>query len=114
MDVIIVRQLENLTDTSLEEITEKGKHMFLFTASWCGDCRALAPSLPAIEAEYPDYDFIEVDRDKFMDLAQKWQIFGIPSFVAMEDGKEIGRYVNKERKTKKQVADFIDSLPQHN
>ncbi|MFD1672728.1 thioredoxin family protein [Agrilactobacillus yilanensis] len=107
-----MKQLENLTDETLEELTKTGKHMFLFTASWCGDCRALAPSLPEIEAEHPDYDFISVDRDKFMDLAQKWQIFGIPSFVATKDGKEIGRYVNKERKTKKQVTDFINTLPQ--
>lgn len=109
-----MRKLEDLTDKSLEEITQTGKRMFLFTATWCGDCRALAPSLPAIEAEYPEYDFIEVDRDKFMDLAQKWQIFGIPSFVAMDNGKEIGRYVNKERKTKQQVEDFINGLPQPN
>ncbi|KRM35769.1 hypothetical protein FC83_GL000796 [Agrilactobacillus composti DSM 18527 = JCM 14202] len=108
----ILKQLETLTDESLAQIANTGKHVFMFTATWCGDCRALAPFLPAIQAEYPDYEFIEVDRDKFMDLAQKWQIFGIPSFVAFDGGKEIGRYVNKDRKTKKQVEAFMDSLPQ--
>lgn len=107
-----MEKFENLQDQSLDEMTKTGQYMFLFTAGWCGDCRALAPSMPAIEAEFPEYRFIEVDRDQFMDLAQKWQIFGIPSFVAIKDGQEIGRYVNKERKTKKQVEDFINGLPQ--
>ncbi|MCD2256652.1 thioredoxin family protein [Agrilactobacillus fermenti] len=106
-----MKQLSTLENDNLETLTKTGTHVFVFTAGWCGDCRALAPFLPQIEADYPEIDFIEVDRDQYMDLAQKWQIFGIPSFVAIKDGKEIGRYVNKERKTKKQVEDFINSLP---
>jgi hypothetical protein len=37
-------------------------------------------------------------------------VFGIPSFIAFENGEEIGRFVNKDRKTKEQVEKFIDSL----
>ena len=37
-------------------------------------------------------------------------VFGIPSFIAFKDGKEIGRFVNKDRKTKQQVEDFITGL----
>ncbi|MHA7984159.1 thioredoxin family protein, partial [Leuconostoc mesenteroides] len=34
-------------------------------------------------------------------------IFGIPSFVIFRDGQEIGRLVNKDRKTKEEVENFI-------
>jgi len=37
-------------------------------------------------------------------------ILGIPSFVAFDQGKEIGRFVSKLRKTKEEIIDFIDSL----
>ena len=37
-------------------------------------------------------------------------VFGIPSFIAFNDGKETGRFVNKDRKTKQQVEDFINGL----
>jgi hypothetical protein len=35
---------------------------------------------------------------------------GIPSFVVYQDGKEIGRLVNKDRKTKDEVEKFLRSL----
>ena len=45
-----------------------------------------------------------------MDLCIELDIFGIPSFVAFKNGKEVGRYVNKERKTREQIEGFIESL----
>lgn len=93
-----------------EQIDSGQKTVFLFTADWCGDCQYLYPLLPAIEAENTDYSFRQVDRDDFMDLAQKWDIFGIPSFVVFENGQEIGRFVDKNRKTKEEISAFLKGL----
>ncbi|MBO0431812.1 thioredoxin family protein [Enterococcus sp. DIV0660C] len=98
---------------SLEELAsyvEKGKNVFFFTADWCGDCRFIKPQLPEIEQDFSDWHFIEVDRDKYIDIAANWSIFGIPSFVVIEDGKELGRLVNKNRKTKQEIEDFLKSV----
>ena len=46
----------------------------------------------------------------FIDICQKWGILGIPSFVAIEDGKELGRFVSKDRKTKEEIMTFISEL----
>lgn len=35
---------------------------------------------------------------------------GIPSFVAFENGKETGRFVNKDRKTQAEIESFIKNL----
>lgn len=91
----------------IAEYVEKGKNVFFFTADWCGDCRFIKPSMPEIEAENPEFTFVEIDRDKFMDLAVEWGIMGIPSFVVTEDGKETGRLVNKLRKTKNEINEFL-------
>lgn len=100
---------------SLEELAgyvKAGCNVFFFTASWCGDCHFIKPFMPEIAADFPEYQFIEVDRDKFIDVAAEWNIFGIPSFVVVNDGKELGRLVNKDRKTKEEIENFLKSLPQ--
>lgn len=95
------------TFEEVAQYVEKGNAIFYFTATWCGDCRFIEPQMPAIEAQFPEYTFLKIDRDQFLPLCEKWQIMGIPSFVVVKDGKELGRLVNKERKTAAQITDFI-------
>ncbi|WP_239254903.1 thioredoxin family protein [Listeria ilorinensis] len=93
-----------------ERLKEHGKTVFMFSAEWCGDCRFIDPFLPEIEAENEDFYFYYVDRDAYIDLCAELSIFGIPSFVAFEDGEEIGRFVSKDRKTKEEINDFLAAL----
>ncbi|MFH7333746.1 thioredoxin, partial [Streptococcus agalactiae] len=44
------------------------------------------------------------------ELAQQWNIFGIPSFVVVENGQELGRLVNKNRKTKAEITKFLAEI----
>lgn len=83
---------------------------FLFTEDWCGDCRFIYPDLDAIETACPEVDFLQVDRGEFPDLAQKWAIVGIPSLVVLEKDQEIGRFVDRNRKTKEEIVDFIKGV----
>lgn len=82
----------------------------MFTAGWCPDCHFIKPLLPEIEAAHPEYQFISVNRDEMMGLAVEYDVMGIPSFVAFNEGKEIGRFVSKDRKTAEEINAFIDSL----
>ncbi len=66
--------------------------------------------MPEIEANFSQFEFILVDRDENIDLCQEMMIMGIPSFVVYEDGKEKARFVNKDRKTKKEVEDFLNNI----
>lgn len=104
--MIIPKNLENLA----EYVKAEGKHVFFFTAGWCPDCTFIKPKMPEIEAENPEFIFIEVDRDEYIDLAIEWDIFGIPSFLVIENGKETGRLVNKLRKTKEEVNSFLATV----
>ncbi|MCK1211620.1 thioredoxin family protein [Streptococcus uberis] len=95
----------------LAQIIEKPEKIVLFfTADWCPDCQFIYPVMPEIEAENADFTFVRVNRDNFMEVAQEWNIFGIPSFVVLENSKEIGRLVNKLRKTKAEINDFLARL----
>ena len=105
--------METLPKTDLAGLNDRvkdGKHVLCFTAGWCPDCAFIKPAMPEIESDFADYQFIKVDRDENIDLAADLGIMGIPSFVAYKDGQEIGRFVNKDRKTKEQVDSFLRSL----
>jgi thiol-disulfide isomerase/thioredoxin len=92
------------------EFRDNGKHIFLFSANWCGDCRFIEPFMPEVEEKYKDYTFVHVDRDQFIDLCVEQDIFGIPSFIAYENGRELGRFVSKDRKTQEEIEQFIEKL----
>ncbi|UII55224.1 thioredoxin family protein [Cytobacillus spongiae] len=103
-----MKKLESIEQ--FQEMRDNGKHIFMFSADWCPDCRVIDPVLPEIEAKFNEYVFIYVDRDNYIDLCMDMDIFGIPSFVAFEDGKELGRFVSKDRKTQEQIEEFITGL----
>lgn len=102
--------IKELTQDKLKEITKDGRVVLEFSAAWCPDCRFLDPFMPEIEKDFSSAKFYNIDRDGSIDLAKELNIMGIPSFVVYQDGQEIGRLVNKDRKTKQQVEDFLRSL----
>ncbi|OMP68448.1 thioredoxin family protein [Domibacillus epiphyticus] len=93
-----------------EQLKKEERVVFMFSADWCPDCRVIEPILPGIEADYPEYEFIYVDRDEFIDLCGELDVFGIPSFVAYHNGEEAGRFVSKDRKTQEEIEAFLNSL----
>ena len=103
--------MKNLeTVEQFNELRNNGKHIFMFSADWCGDCRFIDPFLPDIEANYNEYTFVHIDRDQFIDLCVELNVFGIPSFIAFDEGRELGRFVSKDRKTQEDIEQFIDGL----
>ncbi|MGG0717376.1 thioredoxin family protein [Robertmurraya massiliosenegalensis] len=103
-----MKKLESMEQ--FEQLRNEGKHIFMFSADWCPDCRFIDPFLPELEEKYKDYTFIYVDRDQFIDLCAQVDVFGIPSFIAYGDGKELGRFVSKDRKTQEEIEKFIEAL----
>ncbi|MFR0609911.1 thioredoxin family protein [Limosilactobacillus mucosae] len=104
--------METLPKVNTEQLQEylKGQVVLMFTADWCPDCQFIKPAMPEVEKDFGDFKFYAVDRDENLDLATELNVMGIPSFIAYRDGQEIGRFVNKDRKTKQQVEDFLNNL----
>ncbi|MFJ7666925.1 thioredoxin family protein [Lysinibacillus sp. NPDC097195] len=103
--------MENLqTIEQFEELKKGERTLFVFSADWCGDCRFIDPIMPEIEEKYSHYHFVKIDRDQFIDQCIELNVFGIPSFVAFNQGNEVGRFVSKDRKTKQEIEAFIEGL----
>ncbi|ASK62924.1 thiol reductase thioredoxin [Virgibacillus phasianinus] len=99
------------TEEQFNEWIKEKNVIALFSADWCPDCRIIEPIMPEIESEYPAYSFVIIDRDQFIEMCQDYDVFGIPSFIAFKNGKEAGRFVNKDRKSKEEITEFIEGLP---
>lgn len=102
-----MEQVAQTTRQDLAKHLQEGTFVLFFTAGWCPDCRFIKPFMPQIEKDFPTMTFLQIDRDENIDLAKEMDVFGIPSFVVYRDGKEAGRFVNKDRKTKEEVEKFL-------
>ena len=81
----------------------------VFKADWCVDCKFMDPFMPEVEQKYEDQlTLVEVDVDQVGDVSQEQNIMGIPSFVAYTDGRELVRFVNKLRKSREEIEDFLN------
>ncbi|EAY07918.1 Thioredoxin family protein [Trichomonas vaginalis G3] len=96
-----------LNKAGLEAHVAHGNYVLMFSGEACGDCKAIKPHMPAIIDEFKQFKFIHVERDPNIALFQELDVFGIPSFLIYKDGKEAGRFVSRDRKTKQEVENFI-------
>lgn len=91
------------------ELKGHGKHVFLFTAGWCPDCRFIDPFMPEVEKKFSEFTFVSINRDDFIDLCVELNVYGIPSFIAYSNGEETGRFVSKDRKTQEEIEKFLQA-----
>jgi len=60
-----------------------------FAASWCGPCRQMAPLVAEIESAGWPVRHIDVDREH--DLVRRFSVTGVPCYVLVVKGHEVGR-----------------------
>lgn len=61
-----------------------------FSATWCGPCQKMKPVFHKLAKEFKDeYNFITIDIDEYPELASKYHIQAVPTFVFIDaDGEE--------------------------
>ena len=72
-----------------EVIDFDGVSIVDFWAEWCGPCKMLAPVFEELSEELTDVNFVKVDIDQSMDLAQKFRIVSVPTMKIFKNGEEV-------------------------
>lgn len=85
--------LKELSKSDFDSSISKGKWAIDFWAAWCGPCRMMAPHFEAAAEEMKDVTFAKLDVQANSELAQKYEVMGIPCIIFFKDGKEAGRSV---------------------
>jgi len=77
-----------------------------FWAEWCGPCRLVAPVLDELATEKQGVRIAKVNVDQNQELAVKFQVSSIPTFVLFKNGQVADRMLGAMPKSA--FEDFIN------
>ena len=70
-----------------------------FFATWCGPCKMMAPVIDEVAAEKAGAAKVyKIDIDENMDIAQKYGVMSIPTFIVFKDGQPAAKTLGAQPK----------------
>jgi len=77
-----------------------------FWAPWCGPCRMMAPVIDEIASEFGSkIKVCKINIDENKELAEKYAVMTIPTFIVIKNGRETGRTIGVQAKS--EITKFI-------
>lgn len=99
------------TAEQFNEVIQSGNEVLVkFQAGWCPDCRRMDMFIDPIEEKYNNYTWYDVNRDELPEIAEKYEVMGIPSLLIFKDGEKKAHLHSANAKSPEQVTDFLESV----
>lgn len=64
-----------------------------FSAEWCGPCKAIAPTIAKLSAQYPGVKFLHIDVDSQKAVKMSQNIKCMPTFIFWKNGQVFGERI---------------------
>jgi thioredoxin 1 len=76
-----------------------------FYADWCGPCRAMAPVIDDLASDFQGRaNFVKVNVDESPELASRYGVQSIPTFIVVRNGNAAERLVGVQTRQALAVA----------
>lgn len=88
------------------------KYVFVdFYATWCGPCKRIAPDLEKFSEKYNNnIYYVKVDVDECPEIAEKYDISGLPTFCTFDVGSENLIHIKIMGADKTKIEDKLKQL----
>lgn len=80
------------------------KLIVMNTASWCGPCKKIYPLFNKLSEQYNNIQFVKVDVDDMSEVAERYKINAMPTFVGVHNGAEKRRVVGAHIRDLEELA----------
>ncbi len=98
-----------LTSDNFNELTLKGNWVIDFWAEWCMPCKMMSSIFEEAAKEFKGkVKFGKINVDEESDLAQKFEIMGIPAVIFLKNKKEVNRVIGLMQKS--ELIDTLESI----
>ena len=88
------------TENFEQEVIHSDKPVLVdFYADWCGPCKMMAPVVEEIAAEKEDVNVGKLNIDEEMEIAQKYKVMSIPTFMVFKGGEAVKRDMGAKPKS---------------
>lgn len=100
-----------LNKDNFEEIIVKNENVVVdFWAEWCIPCKMVAPIFQNLAKKYEGkIIFAKVNIDQNLEIAEKFGILSIPTFLIFKNGEKVGEIVGAltEKKLEEKILEFL-------
>ena len=84
----------DLNSSNFDDALLKNKLMLVdFWAEWCGPCKSMHPIFSRMAKKYNHVRFARVNIDHSQNIATKFNVQSIPTFIMFNDGKVVQQMV---------------------
>lgn len=94
-DVMAQAQISviDLDQANFDQTISGGLVLVDFWAEWCGPCKSMHPIFDRMSKKYRHIKFARVNVDKCQDIAMRFAVQSIPTFIMFKNGQLVDRMV---------------------
>ncbi|KAB7673177.1 thioredoxin family protein [Bacillus sp. B1-b2] len=101
-----MKEIKTLAE--FEQIIHNGEtNIIKFFTTWCPDCTRMDMFIGEIIEANADKNWFSLNKDELPELAEKYDVMGIPSLLIFKNGEKTGHLHSANAKTPEQVEEFL-------
>ena len=101
--------VKEITAAEFENVIKNNQIVVVdFFAPWCGPCRMMHPIIEEVSEEYANIQFVKIDIDDAIEVANQQNIQVVPTIIAYKNGVEFSRI--RGYNSKRDFELFVQSL----